>query len=57
MTLLAVLAAVTGFFGVLAAALLLVAGKVDADDYLRIFVWVWAVAVVASAGCLGRRSA
>ncbi len=55
--LLAVLAAITGLFGVLAATLLLVAGRVDADDYLRIFVWVWAAAVVVSVGCLGRRSA
>ena len=51
------LAAVTGFFGVLAATLLLVAGRVDADDYLRIFLWVWEAAVVVSVGCLGRRSA
>ena len=54
--LLAVAAAVTGLFGLLAAALLLVAGRVDADDYLRVFVWVWAVAVAASLVCLGRRS-
>ena len=57
MRLLAVLAAVTGFFGVLAATLLLVAGRVDADDYLRVFLWVWEAAVVVSVGCLGRRSA
>ena len=49
----AVLAAVTGLFGLLAAALLLVAGRVDADDYLRVFLCGWAAAVVVSLGCLG----